>query len=166
MANQLGTAKSRERHVANVKIGDTSECLEAISAAITKRAYEISQRARLVPGSDRENLRLAENEILQPICCGLLESKEGVTVSMFCSAIGPKDIEEVEVCVEPHRLILAGKKRTSSGSAQAASVYRVLPLADEFDPSSVEPVLKQHGSLLEIKIHKVGKKSLIENRAA
>ncbi|MGB0037080.1 MAG: Hsp20/alpha crystallin family protein [Candidatus Acidiferrales bacterium] len=111
-------------------------------------------------------MRLAENEILQPICCGLLESKDEVAVSIFSSELGPKDIEEIEVCVEPHRLILAGKKSTNFGSAQAAPAYRVLPLKDEFDPSSAKLTLKKHGSLLEIKIHKAGKKSLLENRAA
>jgi hypothetical protein len=85
---------------------------------------------------------------------------------LSCSALGAKNLEEIEACVEPHRLILVGKKGPGSGSAKDASVYRVLPLSEEFDPSSVK--LRQNGSLLEIEIRKSGvsKNSTAEKRAA
>jgi hypothetical protein len=71
-----------------------------------------------------------------------------------CSAVGAKDIREIEAVVEPHRLILVGKKRSDSEPGKDANVYRVLPLKEEFDPSSMK--LRQRGLLLEIEIHKSG----------
>jgi hypothetical protein len=139
-------------HPIDVKIGNAVDCRKTISAAIAKRAYEIYQREGLRPGRELENWWLAEAELLQPLCCGALNTKDEVVVSMFCSALGAKDIEGIEAFVEPHRLILMGKKRPGPESAKEPYIYRVLPLTAEFDPSSVK--LRQHGSLLEIEIHK------------
>jgi hypothetical protein len=47
-----------------------------------------------------------------------------------------------------------GKNPSDSEPGKDAGVYRVLPLNEEFDPSSVK--LRQRGSLLEIEIHKSG----------
>jgi hypothetical protein len=166
MKDRPETAKSWEKHIAKVKFGNTEDCLKTVSAAIAKRAYEIYERQGRRPGCDRENWLLAEREILPPLCCGILESKDEVIVSLSCSALGAKDLEEIEACVEPHRLILVGKKGPGSGSAKDASVYRVLHLAEEFDPSSAK--VRQQGSLLDIEIRKSGvnKNSTASKRAA
>jgi hypothetical protein len=167
MSVQSQTSRPAERHALNVKIGNTSETLKSISAAITKRFSEISQHEPSQPASDRENWKLAENEILQPLAsCGILESKDEAVISIFSSALRAKDLEEIDVCVEPHRLILVGKSGSGPGSSKAPVVYRVLPLADEFDPASVKLTSKQHGSLIEIEIHKHDEKSLVQPRAA
>jgi HSP20 family molecular chaperone IbpA len=68
--------------------------------------------------------------------------------------MGAKNLREIEAVVEPHRLILVGKKRSDCEPRKNADVYRVLPLKEEFDPSSAK--LRQRGSLLEIEIHKAG----------
>ena len=85
---------------------------------------------------------------------------------MFCSALGAKDIKEIEVCVEPRRLILAGRKGLSSESTQTATFYRVLQVKDDLDPSSATLKLKSNGSLLQIHIGKVRKESRAQSRAA
>ncbi len=166
MSYGKGTAKAEKRRPVRARIGNVSECLGAISAAIAKRAYEIYQTRGGRPGNDREDWQLAEKEILQPLSCGVLESKDGVTVSTFCSTCGAKDIEEIEVCVEPHRLILAGTRGIKPGCAETAKFYRVLPLGDEIDPASVNVTMAQHGALLEIQMRKVRKESLPGNKAA
>lgn len=68
--------------------------------------------------------------------------------------MGAKNLHGIEAVVEPHRLILVGKKRPGCEPGQDANVYRVLPLTEEFEPSSVK--LRQRGSLLEIELHKIG----------
>ncbi|MFZ0213133.1 MAG: DUF2934 domain-containing protein [Candidatus Acidiferrales bacterium] len=164
MSGQAASPKLDEQRCVSVTFGNALECLKVISEATAKRANEIFQRQGCPAGREQDHLRLAEEEILQPLSCGVLESKDEVTVSMFCSALGARDIEEIEVCVEPRRMILAGKKRSSSG--EVATFFRVLPLKDEFDPSSGRLKLKHRGSLLEIQIRKARKDARVESQAA
>ena len=167
MSNQSGAASPRERHAVDVKIGNAMEIEKSLSAAIAKRAGEINQVEGSFPACDQENMRLAQYEILEPLCsCGILESKDEATISMFSSALRGKDIDEIEVGVEPHRLILVGRNASTSKSGKDAAIYRELSLVDEFDPSSAKLVSEPHGSLIEIQIHKCGKGEFHEHRAA
>jgi hypothetical protein len=139
-----------EEHWVKAKIGNTANCRKAISEAIAKRAFEIYQHQGCRPGQDRYNWRLAENELVQALPCGVLVSNDEITVSVFSSVFIAKDIDEIEACVEPHNLILIGKKRLVSGEDVGA--VRILPLKDEFDPTSAK--LRQKGPYFEIEIHK------------
>ncbi len=157
-----------KRQKFNVKIGDTAQCLKGISSAIAKRAYEIYVRRGSIPGHEGEDWQLAEKEVLQPICaCGILESKDAARISMTPSAFGENDgdIEEIEICAEPTRLILRGS-RGGQGRLRGTAVYRVLPLAHEFDPSSIRVQLKQHGGFFEIEIRKAHKDAQTRRQAA
>lgn len=167
MSADSGNRKPIDKHAVHVKIGNAPECRKAISAAIAKRAFEIYQLRGRAPGCDLENWRLAESEILQPLASyGMLDSKEEAVFSMFCHALGGKEIDELEVCIEPRRMILAGKNSRGSAAGDAAPVYRILRLKEAFDPSSMTLTLKQHGALLEIQLHKLGKACLVRKRAA
>jgi Protein of unknown function (DUF2934) len=137
------------------KIGNAEECEKGISAAIAKHAYEIYQRQGSLPGHDQENMRLAEREVLQPLWCGVTDSKDEIVVSLYSSALDGGGIQEIEACIEPNRLIFVGKKQPEPG--KDTNVYHVLPLSEELDPSSAK--LSQQGSLLEIEIHKAARKS-------
>jgi hypothetical protein len=146
----LSSTMRDEGHWVKAKIGDTANCRKAISEAIAKRAFEIYQHQGCRPGQDRYNWRVAESELVQPLPCGLLVSNDEITISVFSSVFIAKDIDEIEACVEPHSLILAGKKGSVSGEDVGA--VRILPLKDEFDPTSAK--LRQKGPYLEIEIHK------------
>jgi len=150
MTNETFIAESGEESATNVRIGNATECRKAISDAVAKRAYEIYERSGRQPGFDRKNWSLAESEILKPLSCGVLKSKDGVNVSICRSSLSAKDIE---VCVEPHRLIVMAHKDSDSVIGRAGT-YQVLSLADEIEPSSVK--LRAHGGLLEIKLSKAG----------
>lgn len=158
MVNESRNAKPSERRAVSVKIVDARECAKTISAAIAKRASELGRRYH--PHTEQENRRLAEKEILKPLCCGILDSKDEAVVSISCSALGVKDVGEIEVSVEPHRVILAGKSGSTTGPGEVNTRYRVLSLKDEIDPLSAKATLEQHGSLLEIELHKIVKQSL------
>lgn len=162
MTDKPLTAESREARATNVRIGDANECRKAISNAVAKRAYEIYERSGRQPGCDRKNWSLAESEILKPLSCGVLKSEDGVNVSICRSSLSAKDIE---VCVEPHRLIVMGHA-DSDFTIGPTATYRVLSLADEIEPSSVK--LRAHGRLLEIKLSKAGasKQTLLAKAAA
>jgi Protein of unknown function (DUF2934) len=149
------SATIREGHLVKAKIGNAADCRKAISDAIERRAYEIYQHQGCRPGQDRHHWRLAESEIVQPLSCGVSESSDDINISAFSSVLGTKDIDEIEVCVEPHYLMLVGKKQSVFGEDVGA--VRVLPLKDEFDPSSVK--LRQNGPCVESEIRRsrVGK---------
>lgn len=161
MTNKPPTSEPVEARAPSVKIGNATECSKSISDAVAKRAYEIYERSGRQPGSDRKNWFLAESEILKPLSCGVLKSKDGINVSICRSSLSAKDID---VCAEPHRLIVMARNDSNSTIGPTA-VYRVLPLADEVDPSSLK--LRAHGRLLEIKLSKGGanKKAFIAKAA-
>ena len=139
-----------EGYLVKARIGNAVNCRRAISDAIAKRAYEIYQHQGCRPGQDRHNWRVAESELVQALPCGVLKSRDEIIISVFSSVFISKDIDEIEACVEPHTLILVGKK--SSGSEEDIRAVRVLPLKDEVDPSSVK--LRQNRSYVEIEICK------------
>lgn len=150
MTDKPLTTESSEAQATNVRIGNATECRKAISDAVAKRAYEIYERSGRQAGCDRKNWSLAESEILKPLSCGVLKSKDGVNVSLCRSSLSARDIE---VCVEPHRLIVMGHPDSNSTIGPTAT-YQVLSLSDEIEPSSVQ--LRAHGGLLEIKLSKAG----------
>jgi Protein of unknown function (DUF2934) len=154
MKDQPQTVVPKENNFPDAIIGNAADYRRAILATIAKRAYEIYECQGHRRGHNQENWYLAESEILQPLFCGILESKDKSIVSLFSSALDAKDTREIEVVAEPHRLILIGKKQPDSQSEKQGYIYRVLPLKEEFDPSSLK--LRQNGPLLDIEIHKVG----------
>ena len=163
MISALQSAKPNKRREVRVRIGDPRECVNAVSSAIAREVNK-EFRARQCPTLEEDKAwQLAETKALRPLCCGILESSDGAVISTFCSTLGAKDLEEIEVYVEPHRLILAAKNAEGAGSATA---YRVLPFAEEVDPLSVKAALKQNGALLEIKLRKAAKEPLVQRRAA
>lgn len=139
-----------DEHWIKARIGDAEGCRKAISEAIAKRAYEIYQDQGCRPGQDRDNWRVAENELVQPLQCLVLKSSDEITISAFCTVFGSKNIDEIEACVGPHSLILVGKERSVSGEEVGA--VRTLPLNGEFDPTSAK--LWQKGPYVEIEVRK------------
>jgi len=137
---------------ATIKIGNAADWSEKIFAAIAQRAYEIFERRGREPGHDQEDWRAAEAEILCPLSCGVLDSKDEIDVSLACPALGDKEIAEIEACAEPSRLIFIGRKRSKSERDGKEIMYRVFPLKEECDPSSVR--LHRHGPIIEIALHK------------
>jgi len=167
MTTQFAGANRAQSRAPNVKLGNTKACLEMLRGAIAKRAYQIYLGSGCRPGCDCVNWQLAENEVLQPLrCCGILDAKDEAVISILFSGICKNEIEEIQVCVEPHRLVLVGKRELSPTSGEDTAIYRVLPLKDEFDPSSVKLDLKHRNALFELRIHKAGAHPLVKAHAA
>ncbi|MGC2737854.1 MAG: DUF2934 domain-containing protein [Candidatus Acidiferrales bacterium] len=159
---QQGVAKMKNsqenailgEHGVHVEIANAADYRKAISAAVKKRAYEIYQRHGSRPGQDQENWHQAECEILVPLTCGILRSEDGYVVELHLGALAALNLEKIVVCVEPHRLLVVGKKRLAAPSGEDPYVYRFHALKNECDPNS--PKLRQHGALLEIELRKAG----------
>lgn len=158
MTNQTQSCEVGEKCVPKVSIGDLSKTLVATSKAVANRAYQISQRRGRWPGPDREDLLLAEKDVLRPLSCyGSVDSIDKAVFSVFFGAMGTKDLVQIEVCAEPDRLIFVGTKRAFSKSAAGEKIYRVVSLEGEFDPSSM--CLRQEGPIVHITMHRLAQKS-------
>ena len=133
---------------AKVTVGDAAQCEQRLSAAIARRAEEIARHRGASAGDAAEDRRLAEKDIVRPFCGGILESKEGFTVSLCRSSFAP---EEIEVCAEPRRLIVIEMKKTPAEASERPTVFRVLPLHRDCDPSSL--AIHRRGSIFELELH-------------
>lgn len=134
------------------KIANAADRRKIISAAIKKRAFEIYEREGRRTGRDKENWRRAEREVLPLLSCGVLKSADSIIVELVPSAFGVEGIVEIEICPEPHGLIVVGKRGTGSKLGKDTNVYGSITLKAEYDPSSVK--VRQRGSLLEIEMRK------------
>ncbi|MGH9713343.1 MAG: DUF2934 domain-containing protein [Candidatus Acidiferrales bacterium] len=130
-----------------VSIADTQATLKRISDAVARRAYELYKDRKAAPGNDKEDWRRAESEVLVPLSCRTLQLENGVLVQ---TDILDLRSNQVEVSIEPGRLIIAGKAR-AAGNGRKISTFRVLNLAKAIDPSTA--VLRQQGPILEIELH-------------
>jgi hypothetical protein len=131
----------------HVKIGNREECWKTLAALIQKRACAIYQRRAETADEGAELWKLAESQIERPLCCGILKLTGGWLVSLNAGELGTTD---VEVCAEPHRLVLLGRNPTIAGTGITDPVVRVLSLPDEIDPASMK--LRQVGPILDIEL--------------
>ena len=128
-----------------VGVADPKESAKAVSEAIARRAYEIYKARGASAGQDREDWQLAEQEIVQPLSCGVLRLENGVDVATDISALRGN---EIEVCVEPHALWVIGKRVPAPGNGTKALSCRKMDSIEELDPSSVR--ITRKGSILEV----------------
>jgi HSP20 family molecular chaperone IbpA len=92
--------------------GDTfAERVEQISTAIARRAYELFEGRRSEHGHDREDWFRAESELLTPVPVRVIETDGELQVRAEVPGFTDK---EVEVRIEPRRLIICGKKQQTS----------------------------------------------------
>ena len=140
--------------------GDTfAERVEQISTAIARRAYELFEGRRSEHGHDREDWFRAESELLTPVPVRVIETDGELQVRAEVPGFTDK---EVEVRIEPRRLIICGKKQQNSEQekGRAASrversdeIVRVVDLPHEIDPDEVRATLENE--MLTITLPKV-----------
>lgn len=142
--------KGRGISVLAVKHGEQETRLRE---AVARRAYQLFESEGCSPGHAGEDWRHAESEVVRPLACGLLTGDDKVSVSTDISIF---DEGGVQVCVEPRRLSIYGRPRIQSASPGACplreSVYRVLDLPVEVDPSQVQA--RFNGPILEIDLYR------------
>lgn len=148
------------------------ERLAEINNQIARRAYELFEGNGSVHGRDMEHWARAEKEILHAVPLEVLETETGITVLVEAPGFTEKDLE---VRVEPHRLLIAGKREGATEQKEGKSVYserhsrqifRVVDLPSRIDPEGVQAMLSD--GLLEITLPKAvaGKKIPVLAKAA
>ena len=119
---------------------------------LARRAYELFDGRGRQDGHDLEDWFRAESELLNPVPVEISEADGQLIVRADIPGFREKDIE---VRVDPHRLIISGKreqirdqkkKKTLYSERRSDEVCRVLDLPEEVDSDKVKATL-QDGTL-------------------
>ena len=148
MQNDSGFLRGRADPSLHVRVGNREECWKTLAALIQKRASAIYQRRAETADEGTELWKLAESQVEKPLCCGILKLTSGWLVSFNAAELATTD---VEVCAEPHRLVLLGRNPSIGGTGAIDPVVRVLRLPEAVDPSSLK--VRQQGPILDIELH-------------
>jgi HSP20 family protein len=126
---------------------------------VAKRAYELFERRGKLNGYDREDWFQAESELLQPVPIELEDREKEVVVRADVPGF---KAEELEVAVEPGRVLIRGKSESKKeekkkgkvvySEQRASEISRALALPAEVVPEQANAVLKD--GRLEITILK------------
>jgi HSP20 family protein len=168
-----GIDPERRKHMAvtqpaleptQVKIVEPRALLERLNKQfdqISRRAYEIFKNRGKMFGHDLEDWFEAESEILPPFQLRIQETNDALAVEAETPEFSAK---ELEVSLEPWRLVISGKKEAKQEQRQGEAIYReqrtdellrVIDLPTEIDSAKSTATLKN--GLLEIKLLKVAK---------
>ena len=135
------------------------ERMGQISSTIARRAYELFEARRSENGHDWEDWFRAESELLIPVPVKVMETDGDLHVRAEVPGFTAK---EIEVRIEPRRLIICGKKQQASEQNKGKAVHRVeksdeifraLDLPHEIDPEKVTATLDH--TVLEITLPNV-----------
>jgi hypothetical protein len=117
-----------------------------LASLIAKRACTIYERRAKIREETTGIWQLAESQIETPLCCGMLKLNRGWQISFDAAELGTT---EIDVCVEPHRLILLGRK-SIGGTGATDSIVRVLKLPNEVDPETAN--MRREGPIIDIEL--------------
>ncbi|MGA8621126.1 MAG: Hsp20 family protein [Candidatus Sulfotelmatobacter sp.] len=139
--------------------GTYVERMRHISDAIGRRAYELFEARGCEHGHDQEDWLRAESELLTPVPAKVVAINEGLTIRAEVPGFAHKD---VEVHVEPRRLIIYAKLRESSEQesgralpkrSMSGEIFRVLDLPHEINPDKITATVENE--VLEITLQKL-----------
>jgi HSP20 family molecular chaperone IbpA len=151
--------------------GTLVEQKRVISAAVSRRAYELFEARGSQHGHDVDDWLQAESELLRPLPATIIDKDGAVTVrAELCGFMG----KDVEVLAEPKHLMLWPGKQTSelaNGRAvfegeMSPEICRVLDLPFEVDPHNMRATI--NNQVVEITLAKVNpaKNSTVGTKAA
>jgi len=118
-ASAVQTATSRPP-VKSARIEGSLERMEHLNDAIARRAFELYENEGRIDGHNLRHWLEAEQEILHPVHMKLEESDAEFVVRAELPGFTASDIE---VSVEPRRVIITGKRESGEEDRRADSVY-------------------------------------------
>ncbi len=128
---------------------------KAIHDLIARRAYAIFERCGRVHGSDVSDWVSAESEVLFPCRHTLKDTPDRLV--LVAEMPGSFTANELELSVEPHRLMVSAEKKIEAIYADERGghfqimperIFRVHQLSAEVDPSRTTAALR--GNILEV----------------
>jgi HSP20 family protein len=126
--------------------------------AISRRAYEIFESNGRLFGRDLEDWFRAERELLHPVHVHVTESGDALEVKAEVPGFSEK---ELEINVEPRRLVITGKRETKKEEKKGKTVYseacsdqimRMIDLPADVETEKVTATLKN--GVLELNLPK------------
>src|SRR3979490_2338206 len=102
------------------KIEASLERMEHLNDAISRRAFELFEREGRVDGQHLRHWLEAERELLHPVHMRLEEADEEIRVHAELPGFTSSDIE---VSVEPRRVIITGKRESQEVGKHGDAVY-------------------------------------------
>jgi HSP20 family protein len=142
--------------------------MNAVFEDISRRAFEIFENNGRMFGHDLEDWFKAERELLHPVNVELTETD--VAFEMKAEVPGFNE-KELEISVEPRRVVIAGKRETSSeqkkgkvvrSEASSEELLRVVELPGDIDTAKVRATLRKNG-MLEVMLPKAAPVAAKEN---
>jgi HSP20 family protein len=124
MAETIATQKAKEPNPPQslAKKAETSlEHMQAIFDDISRRAFEFFEHDGRAMGRDLEHWFRAERELLHPVRIELTESDTAYAIKAEVPGFGEN---ELEISVEPHRVVIAGKHEARTTEEKKGKVIR------------------------------------------
>jgi len=112
--------------------------LDEIRDAVARRAYEIYERRGRADGHHEGDWRQAEAELLFPLAVTVSDAGPCLVIEAAVPGFDPCD---VEVCVEPRRVTIAGRRGLGDGEGGVAEgrsrMHRSVELPEEVERCDV-----------------------------
>lgn len=143
-----------------------AEHVNQVFGTISRRAYELFEGNGRADGHDLENWFRAEGELLHPVHVRMTESVTGLEIKAEVPGFSEK---ELEVSVEPTRVVITGNRESTKEQKKDKTVYteacsgqimRVIALPAEVNADKTTAILKN--GVLELTLPKLAKAETIK----
>lgn len=148
------------------------ERIADVENRIARRAYELFASSGFTDGHDLEDWLLAESQVLGKMPIEVSDNGKELTITAAMPGFTEK---EVQVNVEPRRVSITGKRMEQSEdkkkgetfySERSKEVLRSVDLPAEVDPDKVKATLSKGELEITLPKKEIGKKVLVETKAA
>lgn len=157
----LEPASAKESVPVKATSNDLIERFNKAYDEIANRAFSIFENNGRSFGRDLEDWFKAETELFHPVHVNVAEAEGTVTVQ---AEVPGFEVKDLEVTLEPERLIISGKRETKEETKKGKTVYneqcsneifRAIALPAEVDASKATATLKN--GVLELQAPKSAK---------
>ena len=145
--------------------------VQQVQLAIARRAYELFETRGCEHGHDWEDWFQAESELLRPVSVSMQESAD--RISVHANVLGFEE-NELRVSIEPCRITILGKKKTSAVNAEGGKtefvdwypdqILRLVDLPREVIPK--RSVVELQAGVLKFELPKAPKQKVETGAAA
>jgi HSP20 family molecular chaperone IbpA len=143
-------------------ISDVSGRAKEIHELIARRAYQLYECRGHADGHDIEDWLQAQSEVCAVLCVGFMELNGDLSVDIGITA---SELPQLQVRIEPSRLIVSGKKKAPDGGLSQShaderprpvEIFDVVDFPVQVEPSGAKATFAN--GLLEIRIPKAAKR--------